>query len=101
MNSTIGSVRHAAIKSATANSALSGFFPSMYGMAVYEKWIAGMDEIDATNLLKVHHQQLEAEQAPTSDRKAVENLLGVTDSKRIRIAEADITTLRMAALIMR
>ncbi|UUZ46649.1 hypothetical protein LP420_22355 [Massilia sp. B-10] len=70
-------------------------------MAVYEKWIAGMDEIDATNLLKVHHQQLEAEQAPTSDRKAVENLLGVTDSKRIRIAEADITTLRMAALIMR
>lgn len=101
MNSTIGSDRRAAIKSATASSALSGFFPSLYGLSVYEKWIAGMDENEAIVLLKVHHKKLEDEQASTSDGKAHGNLLGVTDSRRMRIAEADITTLRMAALMVK
>ncbi len=101
MNSTIESDRRAAVKSATTSSALSGFFPSLYALSVYEKWIAGMDENDAIVLLKVHHKKLEDEQAATSDGKAYENLLGVTDSRRMRIAEADITTLRMAALMMR
>lgn len=101
MNSTIGSDRRAAVESATANSALSGFFPSLYGMWVYEKWIPGMNEIDAIVLLKVHHKKLEDEQAATSDGKAHGNLLGVTDSRRMRIAEADIKTLRIAALMVR
>lgn len=101
MNSTIESDRRAAVKSATASSALSGFSPSPYGMSVYEQWIAGMDENEAIVLLKVHHKNLEVEHAATSDGKARENLLGVTDSRRMRIAEADITTLRIAARMMR
>lgn len=101
MNSTIESNRRAAVKSATASSALSGFIPSQYGMSVYEKWIAGMDENEAIVLLKDHHKALEIEHAATSDLKAPKNLLGVTDSRRMRIAEADITTMRMAALMMR
>lgn len=101
MNSTIGIDRRAAVESATASSALSGFFPSLYGLSVYEKWIAGMDDVDAIALLKAHHRTLEIEQAATSDGKAQENLLGVTDSRRMRIAEADITTLRMAAMMVR
>ena len=39
--------------------------------------------------------------AATSDGKARGNRLGVTDSRRMRIAEADITTLRMEALTVR
>ena len=35
MNSTIASDRRAAVKSATASSALSSFVPSQYGMSVY------------------------------------------------------------------
>lgn len=70
-------------------------------MSVYEKWIAGMDENEAIVLLKNHHTKLEDEQAAMSDGKANENLLGVTDSLRMRVAEADITTLRMAVLILR
>jgi hypothetical protein len=101
MNSTIGSDRRVAVKSATASSALSGFFPSQYCMSVYEEWIAGMDEDEAIALLRVHHQKLEDDQAATSDGKAHGNLLGVTDSRRMRIAEADITTLRMAALLVK
>ncbi|UUZ46655.1 antitoxin VbhA family protein [Massilia sp. B-10] len=101
MNSTIGSDRRAAVESATASSALSGFFPSLYGLSVDERWIAGMDDVEAIALLKVHHKTLEDEQAATSDGKAQENLLGVTDSRRMRIAEADITTLKMAVLMMR
>jgi hypothetical protein len=70
-------------------------------MSVHEMWVAGMDEIDAINLLTVHHEVLEVEQAATSDGKAGENLFGVTNSNRMRIAEADITTLRMAVLKVR
>ena len=101
MNSIIKCDRRTAAKSATSNSALSGFFPSVYAMSVYEKWIAGMDGNEAIDLLKDHHKKLEQEHAATSDGKAHGNLLGVTDSQRRRIAEADITTLRIAELMMR
>ena len=60
-----------------------------------------MDVNEAIVLLKDHHKGLESEHAATSDLKAPKNLLGVTDSRRMRIAEADITTLRMAALMVR
>ena len=101
MNSTIGSDRRAAVKNATASIALSGLVPSLYGVSVYEKWIDGMDEKEAIVLLKDHHKTLEDEHVATSDGKAPRNLLGVTDSRRMRVAEADITTLRMAALMVR
>ena len=101
MNSIIETDRRAAVKSAVAISALSGFVPSPYGMSVYEKWIGGIDIDDAIVLLKDHHKKLEDEQATTSDGRARRNLLGVTDSQRMRNAEADITTLRAAALMVR
>ncbi|MES2128958.1 MAG: antitoxin VbhA family protein [Pseudomonadota bacterium] len=101
MNSKIESDRRAAVKNATAISALSGFVPSPYAMAVYEKWVAGIDCDEAVSLLKDHHKKLEDEHAATSDGKAQRNLLGVTDSLRMHIAEADISTLRIAALMER
>lgn len=99
MNSLNKQSRRTAIENATASSALSGFVPSPYGVSVYEKWIAGLDGIEAISLLKDHHKKLEAEQGATSDGRAQRNLIGVTDSARMRIAEADITTLRMAELM--
>ena len=101
MNSTTESNRREAVKSAIAISALSSFIPSPYGISIYEKWISGIDTDEAIVLLKEHHKKLEEEQAATNDGKARRNLLGVTDSLRMRKAEADITTLRAAALMVR
>lgn len=90
--------RRAAIDQAKANSALSGYAPSEYALSVYAQWVAGhwsMDE--AVALLVQHHKELEA-QAVSSDQHASPNTLGITDGARMKQAEADITTLRMAYL---
>lgn len=91
--------RRIAIENATANSALSGFIPTSFAASVFEQWISGLDGNDAVLLLITHHKMLEAAHRTTSDGSADENLLGLTDSAGMRLAEADITTLRMAELM--
>src|SRR5471032_1382778 len=88
--------RRTAIEQAIANSALSGLAPGGFALSLYEQWIAGHWNVDeGVALLKQHHQELEAN-AESSDGQASPNLIGITDSGRMKQAEADITTLRMA-----
>ena|ERR1700693_4113857 len=90
--------RRAAINQAKTNSALSGLAPSEFALSLFEQWIAGHWNVDeGVALLKQHHQELEAK-AAASDGQASPNLIGITDSVRMRQAEVDITTLRMACL---
>ncbi len=88
--------RQAALDRAKANSFFSGFEPSPYGLSVFAQWIAGHWNADeAVALLIQHHKDLDAK-AASSDQLAPPNLLGITDSDRMKQAEADIATLRMA-----
>lgn len=100
MNNLSGERRRAAIKNAMASSALSGFVPSTHGLLMYEKWIEGLDGNTVVASLKEHHRNMEILPGAVSDGKAKNNLLGLTDSGRLRNAEADITTLRMAELLL-
>lgn len=88
--------RQAALDRAKANSFLSGLEPSAFGVSVFAQWIAGhWDADEAVALLIRHHKDLDAK-AASSDHLASPNLLGITDSDRMKQAEADIATLRMA-----
>lgn len=90
--------RRDAISQAKANSALSGFEPSAFGLSVFEQWIAEHWTADeAVALLVAHHQDLEKSVA-SSDHAASANQLGITDRARMKQAEADITTLRIAEM---
>lgn len=90
-----------AIDSAIANNRLSGFTPTEFGLAVFELWIARQITVTgAIHLLKQHHATLEKIAAANSDNKAAENLLKITDSKRLKDYEADVTTMRMAELAL-
>lgn len=100
MNNLSDERRRAAIKSAMASSALSGFVPSPQGLLMYEKWIEGLDGNSIVAILKEYHRNMERAPGAVSDGKAKQNLLGLTDSARLRNAEADITTIRMAELLL-
>jgi hypothetical protein len=100
MDNFIEERRRAAIKNAMASSALSGFVPSAHGLLMYEKWIEGLDGNSIVAILKEHHRNMESAPGVVSDGKAKQNLLGLTDSGRLRNAEADITTFRMAELLL-
>lgn len=90
--------RSVAVDQAKGSSALSGFVPTEFGLSVYEQWIAGRWNVDeAVELLIQHHKELEAK-ADSTDQLASLNLLGITDSVRMKQAEADITILRMAEM---
>jgi len=90
-----------AVDSAIGNNALSGFTPTEFGLAVFELWIAR--QITATgviHVLKQHHATLEKMLAADSDHEAQENLLKITDSKRLKDYEADVTTMRLAEMAL-
>lgn len=90
--------RQTAIDQAKAISDLSGFAPGPFALAIYGQWIAGhWSEDEAIALLVQHHKDLEAS-AGSSDQLAQPNNLGITDRIRMKQAEADITTLRMASM---
>lgn len=91
-------LRRKAIEQAKANNALSGYAPSAFGQSIFEQWITGHWTTDeAVALVIQHHQEIE-KTAASSDNAASPNKLGITDSVRMKHAEADITTLRMAEL---
>jgi len=96
MNASLNEIRRQVIKRALVNNALSGFKPSDFGLGVFEQWIHGHWTTDEAVALVIQHYQ----QSPTSDsdNAAPENNMGLTDSRQLRVAEADITTLRMAQL---
>ena len=90
--------RRHAIDQAKANNALSGFTPSDFGLSVFERWIAGeLNTQQAVDAIKAHYR---ANPVPDdqSDQHAPQNLPGITDSRQLRLFEADVTTLRMAEL---
>ena len=90
--------RREAINRAVERNAWNDLTPSQFALDVYEQWVDGyLDAEDAMALLLGHHQELERA-ALTSDHAAAQNKLGITDSGRLRQAEADITTLRMAQM---
>lgn len=92
-------IRQEAIKRAKESSILNGFEPSDFGMSVYEKWIAGELDVSSSIVLLIeHHKGLEMALGSTSDRKASPKKISVTDRARMKVAEADITTLRIAEL---
>lgn len=92
--------RRAAIKDAIASGALSGFVPSTHGLLMYEKWVNGLDGNTVVASLKEHYRKMEMAPGAVSDGKAEMNLLGLTDSGRLRNAETDITTFRIAELLL-
>lgn len=88
--------RREAIEQAIASNALSGFSPSAYAHAVFEQWVNGDLTTDAAvRLVKQHHRE---NPHPNSDNAARENTMNITDSRQLHMAEADITTLRLAEL---
>lgn len=93
-NST--ALRRRAIEQALANNALSGFEPSDFGRSIFEQWIAGHWTADEAVALVIQHYKQDF--WADSDDSAPENNMGLTDSRQLRLAEADITTLRMAEL---
>lgn len=91
-------LRRKAIEQAKANNALSGYAPSAFGQSIFEQWIAGHWSTDEAVALLIRHHQESEKSAAASDNGATPNKLGITDSVRMKQAEADITTLRMAEL---
>lgn len=90
-----------AVDSAIANNRLDGFTPTDFGLAVFELWATRkITAMGVTEVLKQHHAALEKMLAVSSDHNAPENLLKITDSKRLKDYEADITTMRMAELAL-
>jgi hypothetical protein len=90
-----------AVDSAIANNRLDGFTPTDFGLAVFELWVARkVTGMAVTEVLQQHHASLEKILAANSDHNAPENLLKITDSKRLKDYEADITTMRMAELAL-
>ena len=90
--------RREAIDSARANNALSGFEPSDFGRSVFERWIGGeLTAQQAVDAVKGHYRA-NALANEDSDMHAKQNLLGLTDSRQLRLFEADVTTIRMAEL---
>jgi hypothetical protein len=88
--------RREAIKQAIASNALEGFSPSAYAHSIYEQWVQGGLTTDAAvNLVKQYHRE---NPCSDSDNSAQENMWNITDSRQLRVAEADITTLRIADL---
>lgn len=87
-----------AVRQAIANSGLSGFVPTKFGMFMYAKWVSNeCTANEAIALIIKYHKSLENTE-PLSDGLASPNKLGITDKNRLKSAEADITTLRMAEL---
>lgn len=90
--------RRKAIESAKANNALSGFQPSPFGLAVFEKWINGDHTAqEAVDAIRAHYSA-NAYSDGASDMQATPNKLGLTDSRQLHQFEADVTTIRMAEL---
>ncbi|MDO9421068.1 MAG: antitoxin VbhA family protein [Herminiimonas sp.] len=88
--------RKTAIESAINNNAISGLTPSPFAISIFEQWILGhWTTNEAVELLRQYHIELELTSAQ-SDLQASPNMLGITDTTRMRQAEADLTTLRMA-----
>ena len=90
--------RRKAIDSAKASNTLSGFEPSDFGLSVFERWVSGectaQQAVDAVKGHYRHRANTLADQ--DSDMHAKENLLDLTDSRQLRLFEADVTTIRMA-----
>ena len=59
-----------------------------------------LDENSVITSIKEHYRNMERAADAASDGKAKKNLLGLTDSQPLRYAEADITTPRMAELLL-
>ena len=92
--------RREAIDSARANNALSGFEPSDFGRSVFERWIGGeCTAQQAVDVVKGHYRA-SALADEDSDMHAKQNLLGLTDSRQLRLFEADVTTIRMAEMVI-
>lgn len=93
--------RREAIEGAVASNGLSGFVPSAFGREVFEKWISGEHSTDqAVEAIKAHYRKANADPALDSDFEARANLLQITDSGLLRQFEADVTTIRMAELLL-
>lgn len=90
--------RRWAIGQAVASNRIDGLIPSAFGRQLFEQWIAGHWSADeAVQALIEHHKQ---NPAPDSDNAAQDNMLQLTDSRQLKQAEADITTVRMAAMLV-
>jgi hypothetical protein len=75
---------------------LGYFVPSEFALSLYVQWVAGDGNTEeGVVLLKQHHQELEV-RADSSNGKAPSNMLGITDSARMKQVAADITILLMA-----
>ena len=91
-------IRREAIDWARANNSLSGFEPSDFGRSVFERWIGGeLTAQQAVDAAKGHYRA-NALADKNSDMHAKQNLLDLTDSRQLRLFEADVTTIRMAEL---
>ena len=92
--------RRKAIDSAKANNALSDFEPSDFGLSVFERWISGeCTAQQAVDAVKAYYRASTLADED-GDMHAKQNLLGLTDSRQLRLFEADVTTIRMAELVI-
>ena len=96
MSTPAADARRRAIDQAVANNGLSGLQPSEFGRSVFEQWIDSHWTTDEAVALVIQHYR--DNPVKDSDNAARENRMGLTDSQQLRLAEADITTLRIADL---
>ena len=96
MTIALTDLRRQAIDSAIGSNALSGYHTSDFGKTVFERWIHGHWTTDEAVAIVIQHYK--ENPCADSDSAARKNQMGLTDSHQLRVAEADITTLRIADL---
>lgn len=88
--------RQNAHSQALASNALSDRFPSEFGRSVHAQWASGLLSSDEAVALLIEHYRDNPIPDDESDFAAGDNRMGLTDSRQLRLAEADITTVRLA-----
>jgi|WetSurMetagenome_2_1015567.scaffolds.fasta_scaffold929966_1 hypothetical protein len=90
--------RKRALEQALASNALSDRHPSDFGRFVHAQWANDMVTADNAVELLVQHYKDNPIPDDESDFAAQDNHLGLTDSRQLRLAEADITMIRLAEI---
>jgi hypothetical protein len=87
-----------ALSQALSSNALSDRFPSDFGRSVHAQWANGLLTADDAVTLLIQHYRDNSIPDDESDFAAGGNRMELTDSRQLRLAEADITTIRLAEM---
>jgi hypothetical protein len=93
--------RHDALGQVLASNALSDRFPSDFGRSVHTQWANGLLTADVAVAVLIQHYRDNPCPDDVSDFAAGDNRMDLTDSRQLRLAETDITTIRLAEMELR